>query len=77
MWTKVILPPLTIPAVRRPVRIAPGERWCRTCGSELPAITNFGADGSDGEDKGCFFCGSEDLVPATDILHPDEYYIAA
>jgi len=66
---------------RRPVRISPGERWCRTCGSEMPSSTNFGfsAGGSDDDqdDKGCFHCGSTDLIPATDILRPDEYYIAA
>jgi len=66
---------------RRPVRISPGERWCRTCGSEMPSSTNFGfsAGGADDDqdDKGCFHCGSTDLIPATDILRPDEYYIAA
>lgn len=48
-----------------PLRIAPGETWCLRCG-ETHNPTGY-----------CHRCGSQRGRPATLILRPDEYYIAA
>ena len=48
--------------IPRPLRLAPGERWCRACG----------ADNQVGHDE-CIRCDSHDLVDPRAILRPGEY----
>ncbi len=68
--------PLTEPAVRAgPLRLGPSETWCTRCGSDGTVY----ADGDSRVDPAqrCVRCGHLNLVPATSVLRPDEYYIAS
>lgn len=73
MRLDVPLPPLRPEPVRKPLRLAAGELWCRHCGADTPA----GQPGHGDYDleRTCMHCGSTDLVPAVQFLRPDEYYV--
>lgn len=69
------LPALRPGPVRKLLKIATHEMWCRDCGADTPSVI-LGHGDYDIE-RTCLHCGSANLVPATSILLPDEYYIVS
>ncbi len=67
------LPPLRVDIIRRPLRLPPGELWCTHCGADVsaglyPEMTGKGC---------CPICEQPAaLVPAVQVLQPDEYFVA-
>lgn len=58
------------------LRIGPGERWCRSCGNDVPA--GRGALDPDRVDNArCPYCGSRDLMPVDVVLQPGEFYFSS
>lgn len=57
----------------RPLRVAPGEQWCARCYEACVEFTGRSNDAS----ATCPRCGHSRFVPATNVLRPEEYYIAS
>ncbi len=68
------VPPVVVHIVSSPLKLPPGELWCAGCGLDVPSH-RYLKDG-DADNAGCPRCGSQALVPAVQVLHPDEYYVA-
>jgi DNA-directed RNA polymerase subunit RPC12/RpoP len=65
--------PISDPAPNyTPLRVAPGEVWCRRCYE--PTVEFSGRSGDN--KAACPRCGYTRFIPAAQVLQPDEYYIA-
>ena len=65
------LPAVEVHIAARPLKLPPGELWCAACGLDVPTRAYVKDEGD-----GCPRCGSQAIVPAVQVLHPDEYYVA-
>ena len=57
----------------RPLRLAPGELWCRRCGNS--GSTSQARDGEQRDAAECPRCGGHDWIEAVTVLRPHEYII--
>lgn len=73
-WRTIPCPPL--PPASGPIvlRLAPGELWCRACGAVALPGQHRDLDAATSRITQC--CRRPDLVPAAQVLHPEEYRYA-